>query len=166
MLRFAERCGASVPEWLRQRFDGLDDDPETRRMIAANVAIEQVQRLREHGVDEFHFYTLNRAELTYAICHALGLRPRVHRSAGGLSAARQSRRAKRLLALLQQRMVILDGAMGTMIQRHRLSEAQFRGERFADWRSDLRGNNDLLTLTQPQIIARHPSRVSRSPAPM
>lgn len=77
LLRFAERCGASVPLWLRQRFDGLEDDPETRRMIAANVAIEQVQRLREHGVDEFHFYTLNRAELTYAICHALGLRPRV-----------------------------------------------------------------------------------------
>jgi methylenetetrahydrofolate reductase (NADPH) len=77
LLRFAERCGASVPGWLRQRFDGLDDDAETRRMIAASVAIEQVQRLREHGVDEFHFYTLNRAELTYAICHTLGLRPRV-----------------------------------------------------------------------------------------
>lgn len=75
MLRFAQRCGASVPAWLRERFDGLDDDPDTRRMIAANVAIEQVQRLRTHGVDEFHFYTLNRAELTYAICHALGLRP-------------------------------------------------------------------------------------------
>ena len=77
LLRFAERCGASVPAWLRRRFDGLEDDAETRRMIAANVAIEQVQRLREHGVNEFHFYTLNRAELTYAICHALGLRPRV-----------------------------------------------------------------------------------------
>jgi len=77
LLRFAERCGASVPEWLRRRFDGLDDDPETRRMIAAHVAIEQVHRLQEHGVEEFHFYTLNRAELTYAICHAMGLRPRV-----------------------------------------------------------------------------------------
>jgi methylenetetrahydrofolate reductase (NADPH) len=75
LLRFAGRCGASVPEWLHRRFDGLDDDPETRRMIAAHVAIEQVQHLREHGVEEFHFYTLNRAELTYAICHALGLRP-------------------------------------------------------------------------------------------
>lgn len=74
MLRFAERCGTSVPEWLRRRFDGLDHDPETRRMIAAHVAIEQVQRLRRHGVEEFHFYTLNRAELTYAICHALGMR--------------------------------------------------------------------------------------------
>jgi methylenetetrahydrofolate reductase (NADPH) len=77
LLRFAGRCGASVPAWLHQRFDGLDDDPETRHMIAANVAIEQVQRLRAHGVEEFHFYTLNRAELTYAICHALGLRPQL-----------------------------------------------------------------------------------------
>lgn len=77
LLRFAERCGATVPEWLRRRFDGLDDDPETRRMIAAHVAIEQVHRLQEHGIEEFHFYTLNRAELTYAICHAMGLRPRV-----------------------------------------------------------------------------------------
>ena len=74
MLRFAKRCGASVPEWLAHRFDGLDDDPETRRMIAASFAIEQVRRLQEHGVQEFHFYTLNRAELTYAICHALGVR--------------------------------------------------------------------------------------------
>jgi methylenetetrahydrofolate reductase (NADPH) len=76
MLRFAERCGANVPAWLIERFDGLDDDADTRRLIAASVAIDQVQRLQEHGVDEFHFYTLNRAELTYAICHALGVRPR------------------------------------------------------------------------------------------
>jgi methylenetetrahydrofolate reductase (NADPH) len=76
-VRFAERCGASIPDWLKERFHGLEEDHDTRRMIAASVAIEQVQRLREHGVDEFHFYTLNRAELTYAICHSLGLRPRV-----------------------------------------------------------------------------------------
>ncbi len=62
-------------------------------------------------------------------------------------------RAQAFIALLRERLVILDGAMGTMIQRHALTEAQFRGERFAAWRSDLRGNNDLLTLTQPQIIA-------------
>jgi len=74
MLRFAERSGASVPAWLMERFDGLDDDPETRKMIAASIAIEQVARLRREGVEEFHFYTLNRAELAYAICHALGLR--------------------------------------------------------------------------------------------
>jgi methylenetetrahydrofolate reductase (NADPH) len=76
LLRFAERCGASVPDWLQHRFDGLDDDPETRRLIAASVAIDQVHALQRHGIDEFHFYTLNRAELTYAICHALGVRPR------------------------------------------------------------------------------------------
>ncbi len=75
MLGFAARCGAKVPPWLHQRFEGLDDDPETRQMIAASVAIELVGRLRRHGVNEFHFYTLNRAELTYAICYALGLRP-------------------------------------------------------------------------------------------
>jgi methylenetetrahydrofolate reductase (NADPH) len=75
LLKFAARCGATVPDWLHQRFAGLDADPETRRLIAANVAIEQVERLRRHGVEEFHFYTLNRAELSYAICHALGLRP-------------------------------------------------------------------------------------------
>jgi methylenetetrahydrofolate reductase (NADPH) len=81
MLRFAERCGASVPDWLRERFEGLDDDAETRRLIAASVAIEQVRRLQEHGVEEFHFYTLNRAELTYAICHALGVRASAPRQA-------------------------------------------------------------------------------------
>jgi methylenetetrahydrofolate reductase (NADPH) len=75
LLKFAGQCGASVPEWLRQRFEGLDDDPETRQLIAASVAIDQVQFLRRHGVEEFHFYTLNRSELSYAICHTLGLRP-------------------------------------------------------------------------------------------
>ncbi len=75
LTRFAEQCGATVPEWLEQRFDGLEDDPETRKLIAASVAIEQVQLLRRAGVDEFHFYTLNRSELTYAICHSLGVRP-------------------------------------------------------------------------------------------
>jgi len=75
VLRFARTCGASMPQWLHERFAGLDDDAETRRLIAAAVAIEQVEELSRHGVREFHFYTLNRAELTYAICHALGLRP-------------------------------------------------------------------------------------------
>jgi methylenetetrahydrofolate reductase (NADPH) len=75
VLRFAARCGASVPSWLHERFAGLEADEETRRLLAAGVAIEQVEALKRHGVREFHFYTLNRAELTYAICHALGLRP-------------------------------------------------------------------------------------------
>ena len=73
---FAKMCGASVPDWLRQKFTGLEDDAETRQMIAASVAIEQVRHLESNGIDEFHFYTLNRSELTYAICHALGVRPK------------------------------------------------------------------------------------------
>ena len=75
MTRFAAHCGATVPDWLRDRFEGLDEDVETRNLIAASVAIEQVQRLHAEGVEEFHFYTLNRARLTVAICHALGVRP-------------------------------------------------------------------------------------------
>ena len=74
LQRFAEQCGATIPDWLHERFRGLDDDPETRRLIAASVAIEQVRLLQKEGIDEFHFYTLNRSELTYAICHALGVR--------------------------------------------------------------------------------------------
>jgi methylenetetrahydrofolate reductase (NADPH) len=72
---FAERCGASVPRWLAERFDGLDDDVATRKLIAAAVAAEQVLDLVERGVTDFHFYTMNRADLVYAICHLLGLRP-------------------------------------------------------------------------------------------
>lgn len=74
LARFAAACGASVPDWLAQRFQGLDNDVQTRQMIAANVAIEMVNKLLREGVSELHFYTLNRAELTYAICHSLGLR--------------------------------------------------------------------------------------------
>ena len=83
MLRMAQRCGASVPDWLVHRFAGLDDDPDTRRLIAAAVAIEQVQALQQHGVEEFHFYTLNRSELTYAICHALNVRTPAAQAAAG-----------------------------------------------------------------------------------
>jgi methylenetetrahydrofolate reductase (NADPH) len=72
---FAARCGASVPAWLADRFDGLDDDAATRKLIAAAVAAEQVLDLVDHGVADFHFYTMNRADLVYAICHLLGLRP-------------------------------------------------------------------------------------------
>jgi methylenetetrahydrofolate reductase (NADPH) len=74
--RFARRCGATIPDRLTRRFEGLDDDAETRRLLGAAVALEQVEDLRRHGVTEFHFYTLNRADLTYAICHALGVRGR------------------------------------------------------------------------------------------
>jgi methylenetetrahydrofolate reductase (NADPH) len=75
VVGFSRQCGASVPGWLAALFAGLDGDPETRRLVAVTVAAEQVRRLQEHGVEEFHFYTLNRADLTYALCHILGLRP-------------------------------------------------------------------------------------------
>jgi methylenetetrahydrofolate reductase (NADPH) len=73
--RFAEKAGAAVPDWLARRFDGLDEDVATRKLVAAAVATEQVLGLAAQGVSDFHFYTMNRAELVYAICHQLGMRP-------------------------------------------------------------------------------------------
>ena len=75
LKRFAATCGATLPPWLSDRFSGLDEDRPTQQMIAASVAIEQVRQLRAEGVTAFHFYTLNRSELSYAVCHALGVRP-------------------------------------------------------------------------------------------
>jgi methylenetetrahydrofolate reductase (NADPH) len=72
---FAAKTGTSVPSWLARRFDGLDDDPGTTHLVAAAVAAEQVMDLVDHGIKQFHFYTLKRADLVYAICHLLGLRP-------------------------------------------------------------------------------------------
>tara|TARA_B100000686_G_scaffold351099_1_gene448891 strand:- start:945 stop:1937 length:993 start_codon:yes stop_codon:yes gene_type:complete len=74
LVEFSKKCGATIPVWMRDLFAGLDDAPEIRQLIAATVAIEQCRLLLEQGINEFHFYTLNRAELTQAICHALGLR--------------------------------------------------------------------------------------------
>ena len=79
--RFARLCGARVPAWLAAQFEGLDDDPGTRRMVAATVAVEQCRRLEAEGVESFHFYTLNRPELTRAVCHMLGVRPKLRQSA-------------------------------------------------------------------------------------
>lgn len=74
LKRMAATCGASIPEWMAGHFEGLDDDPDTRRLVAASLAAEQCRRLHANGVHEFHFYTLNRADLTVAICHLLGVR--------------------------------------------------------------------------------------------
>ena len=74
---FARKTGASVPQWLADRFEGLDDDPATRRLIAAAVAVGGMLDLVDHGVTDFHFYTMNKADLVYAICHLLGLRPQL-----------------------------------------------------------------------------------------
>jgi methylenetetrahydrofolate reductase (NADPH) len=78
---FVTRAGTSVPDWLAAKFDGLDDDPETRKLVAATVAAGQVQKLAKHGVDTFHFYTMNRADLVFAISHLLGIRPQGARKA-------------------------------------------------------------------------------------
>jgi methylenetetrahydrofolate reductase (NADH) len=78
---FAARCGASVPDWLAERFDGLNDDVATRKLIAAAVAAEQVLDLVDRGITDFHFYTMNRADLVYAVCHLLGLRPSMQQAA-------------------------------------------------------------------------------------
>jgi methylenetetrahydrofolate reductase (NADPH) len=72
---FVTRAGTTVPDWLAEKFAGLDDDAETRRLVAATVAAGQVQKLNKHGDDTFHFYTMNRADLVFAICHLLGIRP-------------------------------------------------------------------------------------------
>jgi methylenetetrahydrofolate reductase (NADPH) len=73
---FVTRAGTSVPEWLAAKFEGLDDDPDTRKLVAATVVAGQVQKLAKHGVDTFHFYTMNRADLVFAISHLLGIRPK------------------------------------------------------------------------------------------
>ena len=78
---FAKKTGASVPQWLADRFEGLDDDPQTRRLIAAAVAAEQALDLMDRGVTDFHFYTMNRADLVYATCHLLGVRGKVRSEA-------------------------------------------------------------------------------------
>ncbi len=77
VTKFSTACGTSVPGWMAELFDGLDDDPETRRLVAATVAAEQCRLLAADGVSDFHIYTLNRADLAFAISHILGVRPRV-----------------------------------------------------------------------------------------
>ena len=73
-VRFCKMCGADVPAWMHRLFQGLEEDAETRKLVGATIAAEQCRRLQAAGINEFHFYTLNRADLTYAICHILGLR--------------------------------------------------------------------------------------------
>ncbi len=83
----ARRTGASVPYWLAARFEGLEDDMETRRLVAAAVAAEPVLDLVEEGVNDFHFYSMNRSDLVYAICHLLGLRAQAPKLAAAKAAA-------------------------------------------------------------------------------
>ncbi|TKT80165.1 methylenetetrahydrofolate reductase [NAD(P)H] [Aquamicrobium sp. LC103] len=77
VANFSSRCGAHIPAWIAERFDGLDKDPQTHALVAAAIAAEQVHDLIERGLGEFHFYTMNRADLAYAICHMIGARPEI-----------------------------------------------------------------------------------------
>lgn len=72
---FCSRSGTHIPAWLAERFDGLDNDPQTHALVASAVAAEQVLDLIERGVEDYHFYTMNRADLAFAICHLIGIRP-------------------------------------------------------------------------------------------
>ena len=76
LTKFAGFTNVKIPRWMHQRFEGLDNDQMTRNLVGASIAIDQVRVLSQEGVKDFHFYTLNRSELTYAICHTLGVRPK------------------------------------------------------------------------------------------
>lgn len=78
IARFADKCGTHIPQWLADRFEGLDDDAKTTSLVASAVAAEQVMDLVERGIEDFHFYTMNKADLVFAICHQLGLRADQH----------------------------------------------------------------------------------------
>ncbi|GAA0582184.1 methylenetetrahydrofolate reductase [NAD(P)H] [Craurococcus roseus] len=105
--KFSAMCGASVPDWMGHLFDGLENDPETRRMVSAVVAAEQVRLLQANGVDEFHFYTLNRPDLVYAIAHILGARPSAPEEASAPASPN---------GVAEERAAIEAGAAGTSTQ--------------------------------------------------
>ncbi len=81
VVEFATKCGATVPSWITELFNGLDDDAETRNLVAASTAADLAQALKSEGVTEFHFFTLNRSALTTAICRRLGIRPTLEKAA-------------------------------------------------------------------------------------
>lgn len=87
VANFSARAGAHVPAWLRERFEGLENDPQTHALVASAVAAEQVLDLVERGVGDFHFYTMNRADLVFAICHMIGIRAHTAKSSLGSAAA-------------------------------------------------------------------------------
>ena len=144
---FAARAGASVPVWLAERFQGLDNDPATRKLIAAAVAAEQVIDLFDRGVTNFHFYTMNRADLGLRdLPFARACGPRRRKWRDGVT------RVRAFTDALRERILVLDGAMGTMIQALKLDEEGYRGARFDAWNREVRGNNDLLNLSRPEAV--------------
>ena len=146
---FAAKCGTSIPPRLAARFAGLEHDPHTRQLVAANVATEQVLGLVDAGVTDLHFYTMNRAELVYSICRLLDVHP-IPDPVDGRGGAGMSISALRQAAA--ERILVLDGAMGTMIQGLGFDEDAYRGAQFDAWNRAVHGNNDLLNITQPDAI--------------
>ena len=138
-----------MPPWLARLFEGLDDKPATRQLVAATVAAELCRRLYAGGVRDFHFYTLNRAELSYAICHMLGMRPAPKRRRNSPH-DRLHKPPPACAPRRPRRVLLTDGAFGTMIQSYRLTEADYRG--ILELTDDQKGNNDLLVLTRPDVI--------------
>ena len=153
----AAKSGAKVPAWLTRAYDGLDDDVETRRIVAAAVLAEQVQELRARGFDQFHFYTLNQANLTYAACRILG----ACRREGFVMSFDRAARIQWMKEEAKKRILLLDGSWGVLIQSYKLGEDDFRGDRFGNHGHELKGNNDLLTLTRPGHHPRDRPPVSR-----
>ena len=119
--RMSAMCNTAVPAWLERLFDGLEDKPAARQLVAATVAAELCRKLYAGGVRSFHFYTLNRAELAYAICHLLGVRADETEGGGGMSAR------EKLKAQAAERILVIDGAFGTEIQNWKLSEGCYAG---------------------------------------
>ena len=164
--RFSARCGATIPSWLAEAFEGLDDDPEASHQVAADITVEYCQRLEAEGVTDFHFYTMNRSPLTATACQALRSptepisigSPNLMTAVASPSPlppdpqARPSCRTA-LTEAMAERILVIDGAMGTSIQDLDLDEAAFRGTRFEDHPVELKGNYDVLSLTNPDIIA-------------
>ena len=149
LKKMAATCGASIPEWMAGHFDGLDDDPETRRLVAASIAAEQCRRLHANGVHEFHFYTLNRADLTVAICHMLGVRAK-SRSPRWFD---QPDPMTHLLDYLADRVVLCDGAMGTQVQARNLDvERDFLG---------LENCTEIVCESRPDLVRDDPPGLSR-----
>ncbi len=166
---FAVRAGATVPAWLARRFEGIEEDSATTHLVAAAVATEQAMDLVDEGVKTFHFYTLNRADLVYAICHLLGLRPlrvkpleeRARRPE--LATTNMTQKIASWAALEKaaaNRILIIDGAMGTMIQRHKLEEADYRGTRFKDWRPRRQGQQRSPRADAAEDHPGHPRTIS------
>ena len=148
-------CGATIPPWMDRLFEGLDDLPAARQLVAATVAAELCGQLYAGGVRHFHFYTLNRAELSYAICHLLGLRPE---GRDAVNAAEQLR------AEAAKRILVKDGAYGTADPGAPARARPIIAARSTSAR-DQKGNNDLLNLTRPELVARDRRRASPTPAP-